>query len=98
MVADMMIWLLIPIIIWTIALLVMGLPKMVYKKMEKLKRELRTEAESAERTNPDESIYKKIEEGMLEMVPIQNLNFFSSIIGLILMALGTVALCAVLLL
>ena len=93
-----MIWLWIPIIIWIIALLIMGLPKFVYKKVQKLKVELKIESKLAKHSNPDESIYKSMEEGILEMVHFQNLCFISSIIGLLLMALGTVALCAVLLL
>ena len=36
-------------------------------------------------------MYKSIEEGLLEMVHFQSLCFISSIIGLLLMALGTVA-------
>ena len=93
-----MIWLWIPIIIWIIALLIMGLPKFVFKKVQKLKVELKIESKLAKHTNPDESIYKSMEEGILEMVHFQNLCFISSIIGLVLMAFGTVALCAVLLL
>jgi hypothetical protein len=93
-----MIWLWIPVIIWTIALLIMGLPKFVYRKIQKLKVELKTDSKLAKHTNPDESMYKRIEEGILEVFPFQNLCFISSIIGLLLMALGTVALCAVLLL
>jgi len=76
----------------------MGLPQLVYKRIQKLKVALRIDAKLSKRTNPDESIYKSIEEGMLEMIHIQSLYFISSIIGLILIALGTVALCAVLLL
>ncbi|MBB6444379.1 hypothetical protein [Bacillus benzoevorans] len=91
-------WLLVPIIIWATALIIMGLPKMWGKKMQKVKTKLKVEAESAKHTNPEESIYKGIEEGLLEMGSTQNLCFVSSIIGLLLMALGTVALCAVLLL
>ena len=93
-----MIWLLIPVIIWIIALLVMGLPKFVFKKVQKLKVELKIQSKLAKHTNPDKSMYKSMEEGILEMVHFQNLCFISSIIGLLLMALGTVALCAVLLL
>ena len=93
-----MIWLLIPIIIWIIALVIMGLPKFVYKKVQKLKVELKIESKLAKHSNPDESIYKSMEEGILEMIHFQNLCFISSIIGLVLMAFGTVALCAVLLL
>jgi hypothetical protein len=93
-----MIWLLVPIFIWTLALFIMGLPQLVYKRVQKLKVALRIDAKLSKRTNPDESIYKSIEEGMLEMIHIQSLYFISSIIGLILIALGTVALCAVLLL
>ena len=93
-----MIWLWIPIIIWIIALLIMGLPKFVYRKVQKLKVELKIDSKLAKHTNPDESMYKSMEEGILEMVHFQNLCFISSIIGLLLMALGTVALCAVLLL
>ena len=93
-----MIWLWIPVIIWITALLVMGLPKFVFKKVQKLKVELKIQSKLAKHTNPDESMYKSIEEGLLEMVHFQNLCFISSIIGLLLMALGTVALCAVLLL
>jgi hypothetical protein len=43
-------------------------------------------------------MYKSIEEGMLEMIDNRSPHLFSSIIGLVLIALGTVALCAVLLL
>ena len=93
-----MIWLLIPIIIWIIALVIMGLPKFVYKKVQKLKVELKIESKLAKHPNPDESMYKSMEEGILEMIHFQNLCFISSIIGLVLMAFGTVALCAVLLL
>ena len=93
-----MIWLWIPVIIWTIALLIMGLPKFVYRKIQKLKVELKIHSKLAKHTNPDESMYKSIEEGILEIFHFQNLCFISSIIGLLLMALGTVALCAVLLL
>ena len=93
-----MIWLWIPIIIWIIALLIMGLPKFVYKKVQKLKVELKRESKLAEYSNPEESMYKSMEEGILEIFHFQNLCFISSIIGLLLMALGTVALCAVLLL
>ena len=93
-----MIWLWIPVIIWIIALLIMGLPKFVFKKVQKLKVELKIEYKLAKHSNPDESMYKSIEEGMLGMVHFQNLSFISSIIGLVLMALGTVTLCAVLLL
>ena len=64
------------------------------KKVQKLKMTLKVEAELAKHTNPGESIYKGIEEGLLEMGSMQNLSFISSIIGLLLMALGTVALCA----
>jgi hypothetical protein len=91
-------WLLVPIMIWAAALIIMGLPKIIEKRLQKLKAKLKTEAESAKYTNPEESIYKGIEEGILEMGSTQNLCFVSSIIGLLLMALGTVALCAVLLL
>lgn len=93
-----MIWLLIPVIIWIIALLVMGLPKFVFKKVQKLKVELKTQSKLAKHTNPDESIYKSMEEGILELFHFQSLCFISSIIGLLLMVLGTVALCAVLIL
>jgi hypothetical protein len=93
-----MIRLWIPVIIWIIALLIMGLPKFVYKKVQKLKVELKLESKLAQHTNPDESIYKSMEKGILEMFHFQNLCFISSIIGLVLMALGTVALCVVLLL
>ena len=93
-----MIWLWIPVMIWIIALLIMGLPKFVFKKVQKLKVELKIESKLAKHTNPDESIYKSMEEGILGLVHFQNLCFISSIIGLLLMALGTVALCAVLLL
>ena len=93
-----MIWLWIPVIIWIIALLIMGLPKFVYKKVQKLKAELEIDSKLAKHTNPEESMYKSMEEGILEMFHFQNLCFISSIIGLVLMALGTVALCAVLLL
>ena len=93
-----MIWLWIPIIIWIIALLIMGLPKFVHRKVQKLQVELKIDSKLAKHTNPDESIYKSMEEGILEMFHFQNLCFISSIIGLLLMALGTVALCAVLLL
>lgn len=93
-----MAWLLVPIIIWAAALVVMGLPKMIEKKVQKLKDKLKVEAELAKHENPEESIYKGIEEGLLEMVSTQKLCFVSSIVGLLLMALGTLALCAVLLL
>ena len=93
-----MIWLWIPIIIWIIALVIMGLPKLVYRKIQKLKVELKIESELAKHSNPDESMYKSMEEGILEMVHFRSLCFISSIMGLLLMALGTVALCAVLLL
>lgn len=93
-----MIWLWIPIMIWMVALLIMGLPKVVYKRIQELKGELAKESKLTECTNPKESMYKSMEEGILEMVHFQNLCFMSSIIGLLLMALGTVALCAVLLL
>ena len=93
-----MFWLLVPIIIWITGLIVLGLPKIIEKKVQRVKVILKTEAESAKKSNPDESIYKGIEKGILEAVSIQNLCFISSIIGLLLMALGTVALCAVLLL
>ena len=76
----------------------MGLPKFVYRKIQKLKVELKIESELAKHSNPDESMYKSMEEGILEMVHFRSLCFISSIIGLLLMALGTVALCAVLLL
>ena len=39
-----MIWLWIPVIIWIIALLIMGLPKFVFKKIQKLKVELKIES------------------------------------------------------
>jgi len=93
-----MFWLLIPIIIWITALIVLGFPKMIEKKLQRVKGNLEAEAESAVQSNPDESIYKGIEKGILEAATMQNLCFVSSIIGLLLMALGTVALCAVLLL
>jgi hypothetical protein len=93
-----MFWLLIPIIIWITALIVLGFPKMIEKKLQRVKGNLKAEAEAAVQSNPDESIYKGIEKGILEAASMQNLCFISSIIGLLLMALGTVALCAVLLL
>ena len=73
-----MIRLLIPIIIWIIALVIMGLPKLVYRKIQKLKVELKIESELAKHSNPDESMYKSMEEGMLEMVHFRNLCFMSS--------------------
>lgn len=93
-----MIWLWIPVMIWIIALLIMGLPKFVHRKVQKLQVELKIDSKLAKHTNLDESIYKSMEKGILEMFHFQNLCFISSIIGLLLMALGTVALCAVLLL
>ncbi|WP_428912344.1 hypothetical protein [Niallia sp. Krafla_26] len=93
-----MIWLLVPIIIWTVALLFMGLPHFIYQIIQKGKAKLRKGAKLARRSNPDESMVKSIEEGMLDMIHIRNLFFIGSIIGLVLMALGTVALCAVLVL
>ena len=62
-----MIWLLIPIIIWIIALVIMGLPKFVYRKIQKLKVELKIDSKLAKHTNPDESMYKSMEEGILEI-------------------------------
>lgn len=91
-----MIWLLVPIFIWTIALLIMGLPQLVYNMVQKLKMELSKDAKLAKRTNPDESIYKRIEVGILEIADNRILYLISSIIGLVLIAFGTVALCVVL--
>ena len=91
-----MIWLLVPVIIWIMALIIMGLPRFVDKKVQKLKVELKVDAKLAKPTNPDESIYKNMEKGILEVIHFQNLCLISSIIGLLLMALGTVALCVVL--
>ncbi len=91
-------WLLVPIMIWLAALIVLGLPKMIEKRLHKIKMNLKVEAEAAAKSNPEESIYKGIEKGLLDLGSMQSLCFFSSIIGLLLMALGTVALCAVLLL
>lgn len=93
-----MIWLLVPVFIWTIALLIMGLPQLVYNMVQRLKRELSKDAKLAKRTNPDESIYKRIEVGMLEIAQNRILYLISSIIGVVLIALGTVAFCAILLL
>ena len=92
-----MIWLLIPIFIWTIALIIMGLPQLFYQIVQKIKAKLRKEAKIAKPTNPDESMYKMIEEDILDMIHMQGLHFIGSIVGLILIALGTVALCLVLL-
>ena len=64
----------------------------------KVKANRRKEAKLAKRTNPDESMYKTIEEDILDMIDMRGLYLISSIVGLILIALGTVALCAVLLL
>ena len=93
-----MIWLLIPIFIWTLALIIMGLPQLIVRSVQKIKANLRKEAKLAKRTNPDESMYKTIEEDILDMIHMRGLHLISSIVGLILIALGTVALCAVLLL
>ncbi|MDQ0861026.1 hypothetical protein [Bacillus sp. V2I10] len=93
-----MIWLFIPIFVWVIALLIMVLPKSVYKKIQKLKVELKVNAELAKHTNPAESIFKNIEKSILDTIHIQNLYLSSSIIGSVLIALGTLALCLVLLL
>jgi hypothetical protein len=76
----------------------MGLPKFVYKKVEKLKVKLKIDAELAKQTNPDESIYKNIEEDILETIHTLSLCLITSIIGSVLIALGTLALCIVLLL
>jgi hypothetical protein len=91
-----LIWLLVPISIWILALLIMGLPKFVYKRVQQLKVKLKINAELAKQTNPDESIYKNIEKGILETIHTQNLCLTTSIIGAVLIALGTVALCIVL--
>jgi hypothetical protein len=93
-----MIWLLIPIFIWTLALIIMGLPQLIYQIVQKVKVKLRKEAKLARRTNPDESMYKAIEEDILDVIHMRGLHLIGSIVGLILIALGTVALCAVLLL
>ena len=68
-----MIWLWIPVIIWIIALLIMGLPKFVFRKIQKLKVELKIQSKLAKHTNPDESMYKSMEEGILEIVPFSKL-------------------------
>ena len=93
-----MFWLLIPIFMWTLALIIMGLPQVFYKIIQKTRVKLIKEAQLAKRTNSDESMYKTIEVDLLDMVQTRGLHVIGSIIGLILIALGTVALCAVLLL
>ena len=67
-------------------------------RTKEVKANRRKEAKLAKRTNPDESMYKTIEEDILDMIHMRGLYLISSIVGLILIALGTVALCAVLLL
>ena len=93
-----MYWLIVPIVIWILALLIMGLPRFVGRKLKKVRKELKIEAKLAKHSNPEESMYKSMEEGILEIGNFKTLTLISSIIGLIFMALGTVALCAVLLL
>ncbi|WP_394232067.1 hypothetical protein [Niallia oryzisoli] len=93
-----MIWLLVPISLWIIALIFLGLPQFTYRLIQRYKMKLRVGANSAKQTNPDESIYKSIEEDMLDIFQFSNLTFIGSIIGLVMIALGTVALCVVLLL
>ena len=93
-----MYWLIVPIVIWILALLIMGLPRFVGNKLKKVRKELKIEAKLAKHSNPEESMYKSMEEGILEIGNFKTLTLISSIIGLIFMALGTVELCAVLLL
>ena len=76
----------------------MVMPKFVDKKLHDLKVELNVQAELTKQSNPDESMFKKLEENMLETVPIQYMYLISSLIGSILIAIGTLALCLVLLL
>jgi hypothetical protein len=76
----------------------MGLPKFVDKKLHDIKVKLNVQAELAKQSNPDESMYKNLEENILETIPIQYMYLISSLIGSILIAIGTLALCLVLLL
>ncbi|MDQ0268557.1 hypothetical protein [Cytobacillus purgationiresistens] len=93
-----MIWLMIPIGIWIIALLIMVMPKFVVNKLQQIELKLMVNAELEKYTNPNESIFKYIEKSILDTIHIQNMSLISSIIGLVLIALGTLALCLVLLL
>lgn len=76
----------------------MVLPKFVDKKLHDIKVKLNVQAELAKQSNPDESMYKNLEKNMLETIPIQYMYLSSSLIGSILIAIGTLALCIVLLL
>ncbi|UOE62421.1 hypothetical protein HPB58_09670 [Priestia filamentosa] len=91
-------WLIIPILIWIMALSIMILPKFACKKIQKLKMELVLESELAQNSNPEESNYKKIEENTLDGINIESLYLISSIIASILIVLGTFILYLVLLL
>jgi hypothetical protein len=76
----------------------MALPKLVDEKLHNIKVKLNVQAELAKHSNPDESMYKNVEKNMLEMIPIQSLYLSSSLIGSILIVIGTLVLCIVLLL
>lgn len=76
----------------------MVLPKFVDEKLHDIKVKLNVQAELAKQSNPDESMYKNIEKNMLKIIPIQYMYLISSLIGSILIAIGTLALCLVLLL
>lgn len=91
-------WLIIPVLIWIMALLIIILPKFACKKIQNLKTELALESELAQNSNPEESNYKKIEENTLDGINLESLYLISSILASILIALGTFVLCLVLLL
>ncbi|MFS0593329.1 hypothetical protein AB1L05_17255 [Cytobacillus horneckiae] len=93
-----MIWLLIPIGIWIIALLIMALPKYVVIKVRKIELELKKDAALAKYTNANESMYKSIEKNFLDTIHLHTLSFVGSIIGSVLIAIGTLVFCLVLIL
>ncbi|MEC1158443.1 hypothetical protein [Cytobacillus horneckiae] len=93
-----MIWLLIPIGIWIIALLIMALPKYVVIKVRKIELELKKDAALAKYTNANESMYKSIEKNFLDTIHLNTLSFVGSIIGSVLIAIGTLVFCLVLIL
>ncbi|WP_433957251.1 hypothetical protein [Cytobacillus horneckiae] len=93
-----MIWLLLPIGIWIIALLIMALPKYVVIKVRKIELELKKDAALAKYTNANESMYKSIEKNFLDTIHLHTLSFVGSIIGSVLIAIGTLVFCLVLIL
>jgi hypothetical protein len=75
----------------------MGLPKIIYIKIQKVKSDLKVHAELAKYTNPEESIAKNIEKCILNIIYLPYLYLISSILGAIFIVIGAFTFCLVLL-